>query len=893
MWKRPELEKWRNFFASFGFLILGGVIAISGLFYFLISRNLPNIISIADYQPLGVTQVRTENKGKFEVLGEYYKERRYVVPIEYVPKVVIDAFLSAEDDQFYQHKGISFFAILRASFANFKAGQVVQGGSTITQQVAKSLFLSPERTFIRKLKEAILAYRLENNLTKQQILYLYLNQIYLGHSAHGVQAAARVYFNKDVKDLSVAEAALIAGMPRAPGRYSPFLNPAKAKEVQRYVLKRMFETKAISEEQMVQATSEPLRVFSREEEFKFGEYVLENVRRILVEKYGEKALYEDGLMVTIPSNIEMLLAAKKGMQTGLREVGKRRGYKGPIRQITVEEDLKKFLADSRIQIIRNRVRYEILMPDGHMDLDEAVRIAGYKSTWDLLRDGDIYEGIVQAVDDTNQWARVGLGDLQLTVPLKTMLWARESLPDKKELGPEPKKPSEVLKIGDVVLLKIVPNDLKPEPKTKKRPEPTTDPSIYKEKWMASLEPKPEIQGAIMSLDVHTGELIAMEGGYNFEQSQFNRAIQAKRQPGSSFKPIIFASAIERGYTPVSMIVDAPLVFKQEEGTWKPTNFEEEFYGDTMFRYAFIKSRNIPTIRLVVDQGVQTIINFGKRLGFSADYPSDLSISLGSSATSLEELTKLYAVFPRKGRKVTPIYIRKVVARDGTVLEENKPDTIPHNVGTTIPQEPRDTKLEQAALKLEGMKDGDDESMRDLNPPKAYLPPLPDDRDPAQVLDPRVAFVMTHLMKEVVEYGTGRDAKAVGRIVAGKTGTTNEYKDAWFMGFSPDIVTGVWVGYDDFKDIGSGETGSRAAIPIWNAFMQEAVKRYPMDTDFPAPNGVSFAYIDPETGKLTDEKNPNARSEAFIDGTQPKVRGTDKVSPGSQVESDTEFLKEDL
>jgi len=841
------------------FLVMGAVAGVTWYF----SRDLPKIITVADYRPLGVTRIYGNYGREDALMGEFYKERRYVIPYEKMPEVVIRAFTSAEDDQFFAHSGINVASMLRAAIANFKAGHVAQGGSTITQQVVKSLLLTSERTFIRKIKEVIVASRLEKNLTKQQILYLYLNQIYLGHGAYGVQAAAQTYFRKDVSALSVGEAALLAGLPQAPGKYSPLLNPKRAKERQLYVLRRMFENKYISQGQMTEAAAQPIKIYRDEDvNKKYAAYLVEHLRRYLAEKYGEKALYEEALTIHIPASPELAIAASKSVKEGLELVDKRMGYRGPIQQLKSPEQIEEKLREIRLSVIDNRVKFKVLLPDGRMDPLEAMNIAGIKSDRELLTLNSVYQAVVTAVNDKKKYSSVMIGAVPAELPLEKMLWAK---PVKDEKNPtaargEPTLPSRVLAKGDLILVRVV--------------------EIGEKNIIVALDQEPQVQGALFSMEAQTGYVLAMEGGYDFGQSEFNRAIQAIRQPGSSFKPIIYSAALERGFTPASIIVDSPIVYEDSEsGKWKPTNFEEKFYGDTTFRQALIKSRNVPTIKLVQAIQVSKMIEYARRLGMNAQFNADLSISLGSASTSLLELTKAYALFPRLGRRVTPIFLTKVLDRDGKLLEEQKPGLL---VGSPVVPTP-------AATASPIMMPEPAVSASPISLALAGIDAYPVPGDPDQVMDPRIAYVMTHLMKEVVNYGTGHEAKNLGRASAGKTGTTNDYIDAWYMGFTPQIVSGVWVGFDNQRAVGHSETGARAALPIWLSYMRDAVKNYP-DTDFTIPSGVVFASIDPVTGKLAPANASNAIREAFIEGTEPKERiDSDRVN----TDAGDDFFKEDI
>lgn len=872
-----------RFFLSFGFLVFGAVTLLIAILFWQFSESLPKLISIADYRPAIVTQVVTSEGNSSAVLAEYFRERRFLVPFEKIPAVVSQAFISAEDDGFFEHEGISLLAMLRASIANFRAGHVVQGGSTITQQLAKSLFLSPERSFIRKIKEVILAYRMEKNLSKEQILYLYLNQIYLGHGAYGIQAAAKSFYNKDVSELALEEVALLAGLPRAPSKYSPFSNPKRAKERQVYVLRRMFQNKYITEQQMTEAVSKPLRVFHRTD-VQPPEYYywVEHIRRYLVEKYGEAMVYEQGLKAVVPASVKLLEASQSTLQDGLRVVDKRLGFRGPVSHLGTEAEQSEFLTKARERLMRKRVPFELLLPDGTIDLEQAVRDFGIQSEESLLSPGELVEALVVEVHDAQRTVKVKVGSVLLPLDMEQLTWAFPL--DIRTKGNRALEiPSKLVKPGDVVWVKVVRRVLDKQKNTR-----MATPLLE-----AQLEQIPEIQGAIFSLDVKTGYVLTLQGGYEFSNSEFNRATQAKRQPGSAFKPVIYSVAVENGFTPASILVDSPVVYKDEEaGNWKPTNYEEKFHGDTTLLFSFVKSRNIPTIKLVQSLQVPKVINYARRIGFTGDLSQDLSISLGSASVTLEELTSLYAVYPRMGRKVRPIYLLRVEDRDGKVLEENRPQEIPASVFTSFltasppTPEPAATGSPAPAAGATTVPSGFPEEGK----PRFALPQYPLESDPDQVMDPRVAYVMTHLMKEVINIGTGVAAKELGRPAAGKTGTTNEYKDAWFIGFTPYMATGVWVGFDDQRNIGPGETGAKAALPIWISFMKEAIRLYP-EEDFQIPPGITFASIDLKNGHRLEKNSPGAREEAFIEGTEP-IRSVIKSQMGFP-DPEREFLKEDL
>ncbi|MFN7684415.1 MAG: penicillin-binding protein 1A [Oligoflexia bacterium] len=856
-------------FRSFFFLMVAGT-AMAALFgaviFWIFARDLPEIITISDYRPPVASRILGGNGDENQLLGEFSKERRYVIPYEKMPDIAIKAFIAAEDDSFFQHQGINPASMLRATIANLRAGHVVQGGSTITQQVAKSLLLTPERSFSRKFKEVLLANKIERNLTKEQILYLYLNQIYLGRGSYGIEAAARNYFRKPASELSLAEAAILGGLPQAPGKYSPNLNPRKAKDRQLYVLRRMLDNGFITRDEMSKAAAKPVRIFTEEDiNQRFAPYVVEHLRRYLQEKYGERALYEEGLTLKTPLTRELATAATRALQQGLREVDKRAGYRGALRRITTETEREEFLVRGRARLIEKTLGYVMFMPDGQLDPIASLQEAGLATDLDLLKEGDIHEALVTNIDEGRRTIGVMIGVVKLEIAQKDWRWAR-AVKEGRPVGLEPTSPSQVASKGNVVLVRV-----------------------SKEKsgaWSASLEQEPVVQGALISLDSRTGAVLAMVGGYDFEKSEFNRAIQAQRQPGSSFKPLIYAAAVEKGYTPASVIIDAPLTFEDKElGKWKPSNFDEKFNGDTTFRQALIKSRNIPTIRLLQNIQVPGMIEYAKRIGFAAELPQDLSISLGSMAASPLEMVRTYALFPRLGRKVQPVFFTELRDRDGKVLEESPLKVSPPTL--VAPPAPQNSPIAGEVKEPPSTENTSNTGVTGKMP--LVLPSYPQSTDPEQVMDPRVAYVMTHLMTEVVNYGTGTEARQLGRPAAGKTGTTNDYLDAWFIGFTPQVVTGVWVGHDSQQPIGAGETGAKASLPIWLSFMREAVKGYPNE-DFTVPDGIVFASIDPSSGKRVTGGVARGIKEAFIEGTEPP-----EVGPGSMAPSESagDFLKEDF
>jgi penicillin-binding protein 1A len=756
-------------------LMLAGTAAILGIFFYM-SRDLPKITSLKDYHPSIITTVYSDDHQK---IAEFYKERRIVVPLERIPKQLQQAFIAAEDSRFYKHQGIDFISIVRAFFKNLEAGAIVQGGSTITQQVTKSFLLTPERSYERKIKEAILAYRIDKTFSKEDILYLYLNQIYLGHGAYGVQAASENYFGKSVDQLNLAECAMLAGLPQAPSRYSPFHYPEKAKQRQIYVLNRMEDEGYITNEEASEAMNMELDIHPRRNWYleKVPVYT-EDIRRYVEKKYGEDALYTQGLKIYAAVNVEMQKAARRQIQLGLQQLDRRHGYRGPIKKLKPDE-------------------IEPFSQELEKELVEAPIAAGAQT-----------KGVVIAIDDKAGTLVVRMGSQRGVIKRDDMSWAQR---------PKLRKPSEVFSVGDVIRVSVKEKDPKSEV------------------WPLELDQIPEVQAALLCIEAGTGLVKTMVGGRDFLQSQFNRATQSRRQPGSAFKPIIYAAALDKGYTAASVIIDSPIVFKDEEHdfTWKPKNYGRKFYGPTLLREALAKSRNVVTIKILQDIGTDYVIDYARKLGIESDLSRDLSIALGSSGVSLLEIVRAYSVFANQGYLVQPAFITKIEDRSGNILEE-------------------------------------------MNPVRK------------KVIDASTAYIMTSLLEGVVKFGTGHRVRALGRPVAGKTGTTNNLHDAWFVGYTPRFITGVWVGYDQERSLGKGETGSRAASPIWLGYMQEILKDEPVRV-FQVPEGVVFAKIDAKTGLLPIPESKETIFEAFKEGTAP-TQYTPK--PGTVTEPD-QFFKQDL
>jgi len=808
--QRDEEERKRRARRSYLMLIPCLILAffLIGLgAYLYFSFTLPPIKSLEDYKPPIITKVLSEEG---EVVGEFCKERRIVVPMQQIPEVLSQAFVAAEDAKFFQHKGISYLSILRAIGRNILAGQITQGGSTITQQTVRSMVLSRERTVSRKVREFILAHRIEKYLTKEEILYIYLNQIYLGHGNYGVEAAARDYFDKGVEEITLAEAALLAGLPQSPENYSPLKNFERSKVRQAYVLGRMVEEGYITKQAADMAYRAPIKIQSRENTtLNIAPYFTEYVRIYLQEKYGEEALYNQGLQIYTTLNVVNQKAAQEAMQTGLTELDRRQGYRGP-EQVLKNEEIDTFCQD-----------------------------VAQKLTQKPLVVGETYVGVVTEITKDNKRVMVRIGERTGSIPFETMRWARIPDPEVDYTSAQLKNPQQALKVGYVIRAKV-------------RAMPP------KGLLTLDLDQAPKVQGALISMEIPTGFVRAMVGGNNFLESQFNRALQARRQPGSAFKPIIYAAALDKGFTPASVIIDSPVIYEDalKDENWKPKNYEDRFYGPTTLRTALTNSRNVVTIKLMRDIGVPYAITYAQRLGIGSPLTEDLSLSLGSSEVIPLELVRAYAVFASRGHLLHPIFIRKVVDRAGTILEENNP-----------------WQLEAELRKKEGTI-----VEEDLKAGIEGVCP--------QVISEQSAYIMTSLLKSVVQEGTGWRAKELGRPCAGKTGTTNEYTDAWFVGYTPDLITGVWVGFDEKKPLGRFETGSRAASPIWVGCMQKAVAGRQV-RNFPVPEGIVFAKIDRDTGLLASPGTKNVIFECFKEGTQPTQYSTEGSSGGSD-----DFLKSD-
>jgi penicillin-binding protein 1A len=789
--------KWKRglaFYAIYAFILSGLLLLLSGaLLFFYYSHRLPDFISLKERNLNAYSIVYSEED---EVVGKFLMDNRIPIPYERIPKQLINAFIAAEDAEFFQHKGIDYKGILRAMFKNLLAGRIVQGGSTITQQVTKTFFLTPKRSLFRKLKEVAYAFGLERDLTKEEILTLYLNNIYLGNGAYGVEAAAESYFNKPVEQLNLAEMALMAGLVKAPSRYSPVNSLKRAKDRQAYVLTRMTELGLISQEQREKALRIPLKIQSRESAyFSKAPYFTEFIRHQVERKYGKEKLYQEGLRIYTTLDLSFQRTAQKSVVTGLRELDKRQGFRGPLHTLSSKE-VKELLSKKR----------GMLNP---------------------LLQNEIFEGVILSKDDSKKFYSVWVEDRKGILFFSEMSWALNIKPTPNYKPQKVKTPGDLLNTGDVIHVRV-----------KETPKKDQPPSL-------TLEQEPLVQGALLCLDPKTGHVRVMVGGRDFSESQFNRAISSRRQPGSAFKPFVYAAALEKGYTPSTILMDSPVEYSDPDGGtyWAPKNYDKEFKGPITFRNALAHSRNVVTVKILDDIGVGYALKFIKNLGIESPIKRDLSIALGTSGVSMLEMTSAFAVFANGGERVKPIFIKKIVTMRGEVLEENTPYI-------EMDEEEEETSETSSTILKE------------------------------RVISPQNAFIMTHLLQGVVQHGTGQRAKVLGRPIAGKTGTSSDYSDAWFVGYTSSLLTGVWVGFDDKTSLGINETGARAALPIWISFMDQVLKNTPVETLKP-PKGITLIKVNIETGLPSVKDSPETIMEAFIDSSIPwEKEGREKENPSS-------------
>jgi penicillin-binding protein 1A len=774
-------------------LLIFSLLLSGGLLFLYYSSHLPDFEPLKEH-PLNVYSVVYSEQD--EVVGKFLMENRIPLPYERIPKTLVHAFIAAEDADFFQHKGIDYKGIIRAMFKNLMAGRIVQGGSTITQQVTKTYFLTPRRSFLRKLKEVAYAFGLERNLTKDEILSLYLNNIYLGNGAYGVEAASESYFNKRIDQLNLAEMAMMAGLVQAPSRYSPVNNLKKAKDRQNYVLTRMVELEFISKEQKEKALRTQLKIQSKESAyFTQAPYFTEFIRQQVERKYGKEKLYQEGLRIYTTIDLTLQRIAQRSVKMGLRELDKRQGFRGPIQTLSPKE----------------------------------IRALSEKKKGGLnpLPQNEILEGVILSKDDSKKFYTVWVEDRKGVLPFSEMAWALNIKSSPKFRAQQVKTPSDLLTPGDVVHVRLKEAPKKDQP------------------LLLALEQEPLVQGALLCLNPKTGYVKAMVGGRDFSESQFNRALNSRRQPGSAFKPFIYAAALEKGYTPSTILMDSPVEYSDHDGGtyWAPKNYDKNFIGPITFRNALAHSRNVVTVKILEDIGLGFALKFIKQLGIESPIKRDLSIALGTSGLSMLEMTAGFGVFANGGEQVKPIFVKKIVTMNGEVLEENFP---------YVEMEER----EEEEVTLEA-------------------PPPPVSK--VRAISPQHAFIMTHLLEGVVQHGTGQRAKVLGRPIAGKTGTSSDYADAWFVGYTPSLLTAVWVGFDDKTSLGKDESGARAALPVWISFMDQALRDAPIES-FKPPDGITLMKVDIETGLPSEGGSKETIMEAFIDGTLPGREGVEKENP---------------
>jgi penicillin-binding protein 1A len=730
--------------------VLAAVLGTASGVMFAYTGDLPAIEALDDYTPSTITRVY-DARGKS--VGEFAIQRREVIGYEQISPLLRQAILAAEDDEFFQHFGLSIPRIALTLVKDVIERRKAAGASTITQQLARNLFpatIGFEKTWERKIKEAIVAIQLEKRYTKQEIFTFYCNQIHLGHGAYGVQAAARLYFAKSAKDLNLEEAAMIAGIIQAASRQSPYVNMDAAKRRRGYVLDRMAGLNYITPEQASAGRAKPIVLRGDPgQDASVAPYFLEEVRKQLEARYGVKPLYEGGLSVQTTLDTELQRAANAAIGDGLRRLDKRRGWRRPSRNVVAE---------------------------GHP-------VAAFRhARWEKpLSVGDIVPAVVTELDGPRLLLRVGRR--AATIEAAGYRWTR-------------RKAAQLVKPGDLVEIRI--QAIAPDGAL-----------------TGTLDQAPALEGALLAIENRTGRVLAMVGGYSFDRSKFNRATQAARQVGSAFKPFVYTAAIDRGYTPASTILDAPSAFDAgpDQAPYSPQNYDREFWGPVTLRRALEQSRNVPAVKMMSDLGPQQVIGYARRLGLTSPIPPYLAVALGAAEATLLEMTSAYSVFPNQGVRMTPFTIAKVTDRDGNVLDEHRPE--PHD-----------------AIRAD------------------------------------TAYVMTNLLRGVVVRGTAARAAEIPWPLGGKTGTTDDYTDAWFIGFDPEITVGVWIGHDQKKTIGPGFTGTEAALPIWIDFIKRYVAERTPPAGFEPPGNIVFVAIDRSTGDAVEPGTPGTIQEAFISGTQP-------------------------
>jgi penicillin-binding protein 1A len=781
----------------------GLLLSLSGAFLYL-SPNLPSVESLRSIQLQIPLRVYSDDD---KLIAEYGEMRRSPIGFDEIPKDFIAALLAAEDDNFANHYGVDVSSLMRAATQLLKTGHIQTGGSTITMQVAKNYFLTSERSFSRKINEILLALQIERELSKDEILELYVNKIYLGNRAYGIEAAAQVYYGKSIDELSLAQMAMIAGLPKAPSAFNPLANPERAKERRDWILGRMYRLGRIDDTRYQQALAEVVDASYHGSSPELdAPYIAEMARAEMVGRFGSAA-YTDGFRVYTTTSSERQIAANQALTQGLIDYDQRHGYRGPEARLagTDHEAWLKELGTYRGQ--------SGLLPAVVSQVsNDAIKA--------LLRDGSEH-----------------------TISWESMKWARPFI-NTNSLGPAPKAPSDVVKPGDVIRVRMVDGK-------------------------ALFSQIPQVQGALVSLDPLDGSIEALTGGFSFGQSNYNRAIQAKRQPGSSFKPFVYSAALDAGFTPATLVNDSPIVFVEEglDRVWRPKNDNNTFLGPIRLREALYKSRNLVSIRLLQTLGIPYTLDYIKRFGFKTeDLPANLSLALGTATLTPMEIATGWTAFANGGYKIEPYLIKRIEDRDGKVIFEANPARVPERgIAQAEENEATVTSYAQSETSLTGASE-----------PARQEPVYAE-----QIIDERTAYIMTSMLQDVIKRGTGRKALAMGRgDIAGKTGTTNESKDSWFSGYNADIVTTVWTGFDQPQSLGRREYGGTVALPIWMKYMSSVLEGVPEHA--PAePDGILTLRIDPKSGRAAAPGTADAYFEIFrSEDSPPNMDG--ELTPGSML-----------
>ena len=744
------------------FLFIFGFVSIFTIFYTLwrYSSELPSYEKIVEYKPNLSSRIYSSDGF---LLKSFYTEERIFIPENRIPENIKLAFLASEDKNFYNHYGIDIFAIFRAFFTNIiniNSNKRVVGASTITQQVVKNLLLSNELSYSRKIKEIILAIRIENILKKDDILELYLNDIYLGYGSYGIGSASLNYFNKSIYDLELHEIAFLAALPKAPNNYNPKTDYSRAIDRRNWVIERMYENGFINKEDL-NYKNKPLKVYKRNDlEFSDADYFYEEIRKQLYSKFGKDKLYSDGLIIKTALDSEIQKSANLSLIEGLMEYEKKQGWRGLIENTTFDN------------FIKNQNYYKKINP--------------FFPKWQTVIINKLYKSKIEVYDHIQS-------KLIIDLNTKNNSWLLK----------------EEFNKGDVIYIERNNNSF-------------------------TIKQEPKVNGAIIVIDPYSGDILALSGGYSFYKSEFNRATQAKRQPGSAFKPIVYLAALNEGYSPSTLILDAPYVVDQGPGLpkWKPSNYTDEFYGLTTMRTGIEKSRNLMTVRLANRIGMQNILSMASKFNINEGFDEQLSMSLGSGIITLRDLTNAYAIIANGGKKIEPKFITSIYSRDGKKIF--------------------DTRLKKCK-----------ECNVNIIPSETKIPKLDEEKN--IVVDPRLAYQITSMMEGVIQRGTAKKLKELDVPIAGKTGTTNQNKDAWFIGYTPDLVIGVYVGYDQPKTLGYKQTGSSVAVPIFKNFAQK-IKINKNKKPFRIPSGISFVNINPNNGMISNDEG--SISEPFILGSEP-------------------------